>query len=309
MRVCPQCKERAPEDCRCNQDTDAPSVCATCGDTRSVKNSREEANVVGEEWSERPNCSPAVVSAAEAEPPLPQMIAQTRELIASGKHELYPYSAPTKAKPEGRSDATAVRRYQWNAEQREYIDDASGDECTAQWVVNAARFDALLAERDRLLAQQNSHEFSNNVCRLELKKRDEKIATLTSANEALKSAIANNFADLRQDLLTATMENAELRGDLNIARLERDAKLCSECPRTAELSALRIAHDALKLRAERGRELLGLLYDKWENGTPCYEDVEECTGSLGNAFKLTDEEENGVLAHLATGGGGEHGTR
>jgi hypothetical protein len=31
---------------------------------------------------------------------------------------------------------------------------------------------------------------------------------------------------------------AELEGDLNVTRLQRDAKLCSECPRTNELSKL-----------------------------------------------------------------------
>lgn len=34
-------------------------------------------------------------------------------------------------------------------------------------------------------------------------------------------------------------EIERLHGDLNIARLERDAKLCSQCPRTPELERLR----------------------------------------------------------------------
>lgn len=47
---------------------------------------------------------------------------------------------------------------------------------------------------------------------------------------------------------------------------------------------------------------LTLLYDKWENGTPCYEDPEDYTGPLGNAFKLTDEEETLVLQAFEAAG-------
>lgn len=46
------------------------------------------------------------------------------------------------------------------------------------------------------------------------------------------------------------------------------------------------------------REALALLYDKWENGTPCFEDPEDHAGSLGNAFKLEYEEENKILELL-----------
>lgn len=47
---------------------------------------------------------------------------------------------------------------------------------------------------------------------------------------------------------------------------------------------------------ERLRAALEMLYDKWENGDPCYEDPETFSGGLGNAFKLTADEENAVLA-------------
>ena len=44
--------------------------------------------------------------------------------------------------------------------------------------------------------------------------------------------------------------------------------------------------------------LLGLMYDKYENGDNCYEDPESCTGYLGKAFGLTAEEEAEILATL-----------
>lgn len=53
-----------------------------------------------------------------------------------------------------------------------------------------------------------------------------------------------------------------------------------------------------KADATRLREALALFYDKWENGTPCFEDPESCSGSLGNAFKLSYEEENEILGLL-----------
>lgn len=49
-------------------------------------------------------------------------------------------------------------------------------------------------------------------------------------------------------------------------------------------------------------EALALMYDKWENGVSCYEADEEgdCSegSSLGNAFKLSEKEENSILALL-----------
>lgn len=46
------------------------------------------------------------------------------------------------------------------------------------------------------------------------------------------------------------------------------------------------------------RAALELLYSKWEEGTPCYEDLENHVGYLGNAFKLTEEEESRILKLL-----------
>lgn len=50
----------------------------------------------------------------------------------------------------------------------------------------------------------------------------------------------------RTTIAALRKEVATLHGDLNIARLQRDAKLCSECPRVAEVDELR--RDALRYR-------------------------------------------------------------
>lgn len=54
--------------------------------------------------------------------------------------------------------------------------------------------------------------------------------------------------------------------------------------------------DYFEERCKKLESALTMLYDKWENGTPCYEDVETCDGPLGNAFQLTEAEENQCLA-------------
>lgn len=40
---------------------------------------------------------------------------------------------------------------------------------------------------------------------------------------------------------------------------------------------------------------LTMMYDKWENGVQCFENPEDCEGSIGNAFKLSFAEEQTVL--------------
>lgn len=46
----------------------------------------------------------------------------------------------------------------------------------------------------------------------------------------------------------------------------------------------------------RLRAALGLMYDKWEDGVTCWEDGDDSGISLGNAFKLMDEEEREILS-------------
>jgi len=53
-----------------------------------------------------------------------------------------------------------------------------------------------------------------------------------------------------------------------------------------------------QLEAERARLIraLEMIYDKWENGDPCFGDVETLSDPLGNAVRLSYEEENEILA-------------
>lgn len=49
-------------------------------------------------------------------------------------------------------------------------------------------------------------------------------------------------------------------------------------------------------------EFLALMYERWEAGAQCYEDPEDCAGFLGQAVKLSAEEENGIIAVLEAKG-------
>lgn len=46
------------------------------------------------------------------------------------------------------------------------------------------------------------------------------------------------------------------------------------------------------------RKALQMLYERWENGTPSYEDPEDKTGYLGLACKVTAMEEQEIIAAL-----------
>ena len=52
------------------------------------------------------------------------------------------------------------------------------------------------------------------------------------------------------------------------------------------------------LRAEREEMVsaLEMMWDKYENGTACYENPDEYEGFVGNAVHMSHEEENSVLA-------------
>jgi hypothetical protein len=73
------------------------------------------------------------------------------------------------------------------------------------------------------------------------------------------------------------------RGEI-AAPLAADIVAALNAPETSEVERLRTA--------------LAMIYDKWEEGTPSYQDPEDYTGYLGMAFKLTQEEEARILALL-----------
>lgn len=62
---------------------------------------------------------------------------------------------------------------------------------------------------------------------------------------------------------------------------------------------LRDENEALRAQIGRLKAALGDIYDKWENGTPCHETVDgvidEDSSSIGNAFKLSFEQECEIL--------------
>ena len=84
-----------------------------------------------------------------------------------------------------------------------------------------------------------------------------------------------------------------LHGMLKIVRAALSGEPTSAVE-TSERHAL--AEEIVELRGA-----LLMLYDKWENGAPCYEEPEEQRGYLGHAFNLTEQEENRVLALLPEG--------
>ena len=68
------------------------------------------------------------------------------------------------------------------------------------------------------------------------------------------------------------------------------------------LEVSKAEQENVALRAERDRlkASLELVYDRWENGTPCFEagedgQIEEGERSLGNAIKLSFAEEQEIL--------------
>lgn len=58
------------------------------------------------------------------------------------------------------------------------------------------------------------------------------------------------------------------------------------------------SHAALAEDNAQLRKALKMLYERWGNGTPSYEDPEDKTGYLGLACKVTAMEEQEILAAL-----------
>jgi len=100
--------------------------------------------------------------------------------------------------------------------------------------------------------------------------------TLAESHEALAQALQT----IRDEALEEAVKNAEALAALARAIKTRAGKL------EGALTLTRVG------KLERA---LTLLYDKWENGTPCFENPEDRNGPLGNAFRLSYEEENEVL--------------
>ena len=76
--------------------------------------------------------------------------------------------------------------------------------------------------------------------------------------------------------------------------------------REAKLLAELVELDHCRMEAERAEALakevaalkdaLALIYDRYEEGMGCYEDPEESAGYVGNAVRLSEDEENKIIA-------------
>jgi len=59
---------------------------------------------------------------------------------------------------------------------------------------------------------------------------------------------------------------------------------------------------ALISELEAATKVLEMIYDKYEEGTSCYEDPDDCAGYVGNAVRLSGEEEDSILAVFEAAG-------
>ena len=108
--------------------------------------------------------------------------------------------------------------------------------------------------------------------------------------EVVNANIMREFAQWRDDALAEikaqTQRMAVLECVLAAMTVERDAALKQLAAETMEPRCVEAERDAL-------RAALCMIYDKWEDGTRCFDESEN---DLGNAFRLDKEEEDSILA-------------
>ncbi len=113
----------------------------------------------------------------------------------------------------------------------------------------AARVEELERERAAWEKQciENGAQWSKNFDEL----ADQRDALQRTHDQFVEWATPQitHYGEMKLEIERLQREVESLRGDLNIARLQRDAKLCSECPRTAEVESLRA--DVGRLDAQR----------------------------------------------------------
>lgn len=113
-------------------------------------------------------------------------------------------------------------------------------------------------------------------------------------------------------LLESAKERIEFHGGTcdSVEQMERGDPYLIAANVAMEAARIEAKHSAPETsgnETERLRAALAMIYDKWEDGTPCYEDPEDFTGHLGNAVKLTAEEEMEILALIPTQRSPENG--
>ena len=67
----------------------------------------------------------------------------------------------------------------------------------------------------------------------------------------------------------------------------------------AEWKNLEAERDALAARVQEMRRLLSVMFDKYEDGTPCYDEPED-GAFIGYAFHLNDDDFNACVKSIAT---------
>lgn len=143
-----------------------------------------------------------------------------------------------------------------------------------------ARFEALKielahAEGAAIIATDRPNEEFN-----------ERLAEMNAALRARVAELEAGEASKRGIMLAQASRLAELEGDLNVARLQLSARVCSECPARARLAELEY--------------VAGLMWDRYEDGEPCYEGMtDDDTGTYtGQAVYFSDEETARILAAI-----------
>jgi len=122
---------------------------------------------------------------------------------------------------------------------------------------------------------------------------------MEAENQRLMDLVRYQRSELHEAGLISNEEYAALVADSDsgqrVARLEGYDKLRKENSALKEQLA-----EARKL-AQLREDALVMIYDKWENGNPCYEacdgeTFDESGSCIGNAVKLSFEEEEQILA-------------
>jgi len=123
---------------------------------------------------------------------------------------------------------------------------------------------------------------------------DEAIAALRSENAEFSAEIVELqrtrekcCGNALEQLATLRAELAQVKGDLNIARLERDAKLCSQCPRAPELAQVREENKRLKQYTEHPERCRRWRFvdAEAEDGRLFYDRNQPCTCGLDAALE------------------------
>lgn len=123
--------------------------------------------------------------------------------------------------------------------------------------------------------------------------KDAEIAELKRRLELVQISLEFSRADHQGTIGHYIKETGKLERQLEAARTTNREWLAANAPGGWIEEARK---DTERLREVA--ELLDLMYTKWENGDPCYEDIETHSGYLGSAFDLTRNEENRIIAAL-----------